>query len=389
MEVIPSASRLVNSLRDIGYAPTEAIADIVDNSIAAKAKNVWIELFFEGHDTKISIADDGHGMSKRELVEAMRFGTEKDYSDDLLGKFGLGLKTAALSQGKTLSVTSKRKGKNTVSYSWDLEHIQNTNEWSLTIPDKEFSFRRICPTLKSGTVVTISKLDRILSYKNPNGAFARKSVNRLCRHLELHLSMIFHRFIDGEKARKVKIYLNGNKLDSWDPFQRHEPKTINVEKNSFSLSGKKVSADGYVLPSKNQFSTEEAFNAASGPNGWNMQQAGGWSRLRTPDEHLKLARIALDFTPDLDEEFQVNVSKMKVAIPQDISNDLKSYCAKMAKEAEKRYRKSSESAGSQRTIQKKWSSYQIEAGILKLTSDNEKDRIKNLFDKFRELYEEK
>jgi hypothetical protein len=86
----------------------------------------------------------------------------------------------------------------------------------------------------------------------------------------------------------------------------------------------------YVLPSKENFSTYDAWRKASGINDWNSQQGfyiyranrliqnGGWNRLRTKDEHTKYVRIALDFSPDLDEEFKINISKMQVQLPKQI-----------------------------------------------------------------------
>src|SRR5437868_6367146 len=102
-EVVPSARRLIKSLRDLGYDLQAAIADLVDNSIAAEATKVQVETHWEGDDSWIRITDDGIGMTLGELREAMRFGTRRDYFDDDLGRFGLGLKAASLSQSSHLT----------------------------------------------------------------------------------------------------------------------------------------------------------------------------------------------------------------------------------------------------------------------------------------------
>lgn len=102
IEVVPSAKRLIHSLRDIGYDLNHAVADLVDNSIAARAGRVDITFRFDGEDSWIRVSDDGIGMSGPEITEAMRFGSERDYDVADLGKFGLGLKTASLTVRSTL-----------------------------------------------------------------------------------------------------------------------------------------------------------------------------------------------------------------------------------------------------------------------------------------------
>src|SRR5688500_10565403 len=98
IEVIPSAKRLMRSLRDMGYDFAQAVADVVDNSLEAKSTLVAIDVEFDGDDSWIRIADNGKGMKPEELREALRYGAEREYAEDDLGKFGLGLKTASMSQ---------------------------------------------------------------------------------------------------------------------------------------------------------------------------------------------------------------------------------------------------------------------------------------------------
>lgn len=58
--VPPNAAALIESLRAFGYSPQTAIADLVDNSIAAGSHNVWIELYWNGSESYILVGDDGH-----------------------------------------------------------------------------------------------------------------------------------------------------------------------------------------------------------------------------------------------------------------------------------------------------------------------------------------
>ena len=110
IEVIPSAKRLSESLRNMGYDFVRAVADIVDNSIQANSTEIIIEARFDGEYSWIRISDNGKGMSSEEITEAMRIGTMRDYDVGELGKFGLGLKMASLSQCTRFTVASRCKG---------------------------------------------------------------------------------------------------------------------------------------------------------------------------------------------------------------------------------------------------------------------------------------
>src|SRR6266508_359055 len=107
VDVTPSARRLTDSLRHIGYEFVTAVADLVDNSVAADARNVDLDIQFDGARSLVMIADDGVGMTKRELNEALRFGTRRSYGRGDLGRFGLGLKTASISQCRRLTVVTR------------------------------------------------------------------------------------------------------------------------------------------------------------------------------------------------------------------------------------------------------------------------------------------
>src|SRR5687768_16355260 len=107
IEVIPDARRHMRSLSDMGYDFAQAIADVVDNSIAAEATEVRIDIEFDGDESWVRIADNGAGMRPEVLKEAMRYGANREYDEDDLGKFGLGLKTASMSQCRRLTVASR------------------------------------------------------------------------------------------------------------------------------------------------------------------------------------------------------------------------------------------------------------------------------------------
>lgn len=364
LEVIPSASKLVNSLRNIGYEFTTAIADLVDNSLEANATSVKIDVEFLGENSFIRIADNGKGMNIEELREAMRLGSHHDFEkEDDLGKFGLGLKTASFSQCRSFIVASRseKNRKNINAFGWDLDEIEYSDKWEITKIDPGTLKDLIDHHLSDGpgTVVVWRKLDRILNMKYPDGEVAKKRLGSMCGELEDHLRMVFHRFLNGEvPGRTLRIYINNRKVLPWDPYCRQEENTqlfdsVKLDLNNNGKVGS-ITLQPYVLPHEKKFSSKDAFIEASGPKKWNRQQGfyiyrsnrmiqcGGWAGIRTIDEHLKLARISLDFTSYLDDYFNLNISKMQVKLPQDVKDQINEALNQVVKQANLTYRKKTE-----------------------------------------------
>ena len=355
-QIIPSAARLTNSLRDLGYEFVNAVADLVDNSVAVGARRVTITIHFEGTDSWVRIADDGTGMTGVSISEAMRLGTARDYEDADLGKFGLGLKTASLSQCRMVSVASRTDPHRATieARRLDLGHVTETDRWEIIHLSRQDRPEILTAPLQgsTGTVVLWEDLDRVLNRRDPWGGWAQRHLLSLAERLEVHLGMVFGRFISGEarRRRKLVITVNGNVVEPWDPFVRSEPKVEPLPEREFPVGGGLVRFRPFVLPAQRSFSSDGAWRRASGPRQWNLQQgfyiyradrmiqAGGWSRMRSADEHTKLARAALEFWPDLDEAFEINISKMRVRLPEELREQLGNPVTQLVKRAQEKYR---------------------------------------------------
>ena len=368
IESVPGARRLVSSLRDLGYDFVQAVADVVDNSIAAGASKVAITLTFSGPDSWVRIVDNGKGMSGPELTEAMRYGTERTYDGLDLGKFGLGLKTASLSQCRKLSVASRcnTSERRIEVRCWDLDHVLSTNKWEMINVTAAKRDERLAESLLQGigTVVLWEGLERVLKYRVSWGVKANQGFLVLAERLDEHLAMVFHRFLSGQAKRKKKlsIWINGSPVAPWDPFARDEARTEALQEQEFEVSATDrngiVSFQPFILPSRQMFSSEAEFQRYAGPAKWNYQQgfyvyradrmiqSGGWSRMRAPDEHTKLARIAINFYSDLDTAFAINVAKMSVTLPSDLKDQMASQVESVVKRAKAVYNKEPESSQS-------------------------------------------
>lgn len=359
-KVAPSAARLTESLRDIGYDFPTAVADIVDNSVAAGATRVEIEICFDGSASWVSIADDGRGMSHQGLEEALRFGSRRDYDRGDLGRYGLGLKTASLSQCRAVTVVSRLRGAaKTAARTIDLDIIAEEDDWLIAHPpnsDEHISRARGL-VIEGGTVVIWQKLDRVLPERNPDGGWARRRVEALAGKTAEHLSMVFHRYLEGHSGEALTVTVNGNKIDPWNPFAPSEPHRYEFAPQRFEINVGEatgvVTLHGYVLPSRDRFSSLGEFERQSGPLNWNRQQGlyiyradrlvqwGGWGGVRGIDEHTKLARAALEFDTDLDLAFHIDVAKMRVSIPPQLRQMLEKPINELCARADDSYRKTS------------------------------------------------
>lgn len=360
--VTPSAARLTDSLRDIGYDFSSAVADLVDNCITAGATEVNIVIEFDGESSRVFISDNGRGMTINGLTEAMRFGSRRSYGTGDLGRYGLGLKTASLSQGRCLTVVTRTSAGRRViqTRQLDLDLVAEFDDWLIVEPERTEVIERARNLLEDGpgTVVIWEKLDRVVPGKNAAGGWARRRFETLQQKTAEHLAMVFHRFLGGEViGERLVITVNGQKLLPWDPFARSESGTQELVEQVFEIEHGDavglVTLRRYVLPGRDQFSSPAEFERLSGPLKWNRQQGlytyragrlvqwGGWAGIRSIDEHTKLARASLEFDTDLDAAFNINVAKMRVALPSQLRHMIERPINEVCSLADDMYRKSS------------------------------------------------
>lgn len=363
IDVTPSARRLTESLRDIGYDFVAALADLVDNCVSANATEVDIRIDVESDDPWLIIADNGDGMTQAGLNEALRFGTRREYGSGQLGRYGLGLKTASISQCRRLTVVTRRSLNNCriSAQCLDMDHIAATDRWELIDKPVDSVAYRALDWLGQGpgTVVVWEHLDRVIPASRVGTAWARRRMRQLADRSREYLGMVFHRYLEGDAARylPLTISVNGEKATPWNPFAPLEERRLELPLQQFEVST--GSASGvvtlrrYVLPPRRLFSSLEEFERLSGPKKWNRQQGlyvyragrliqhGGWSGIRAQDEHTKFARASLEFDTELDEMFQINVAKMRVAIPPEVRTMLERPVHDLCHQADSAYRRES------------------------------------------------
>lgn len=332
VQQIPPAIALINGIRAIGYNFSTSVADIIDNSIAAKAKNIDIFSDPLADIPYFCVLDDGIGMDENELSNAMIFGSDRSNKivNELdLGRFGLGLKSASLSQCRELIVVSKRHNEiNAMSY--DLEVIEKSNDWNLLIYEQNEI--RTLPRIESlynydsGTMVIWRKFDKIKdAAKNFDESF-RAMVSDAKKHVEL----VFHRFYDD-----ITINFNYDRIGKIDPFLTCSiPRTQKGRTDSIHMDNETILVTPYILPYQNSLTIDEKKILGSPKSIYDDQGFyiyrnkrliiwGSWLRMTMRNELTKLARIQVDIPSSLDNQWSMDVKKSTAKIPDKIKDLIK------------------------------------------------------------------
>lgn len=342
MVLNPHPSALLKSLRSIGYTLETALADVIDNSITANAESISVRFMWNSGSPWVAIRDDGNGMNSNDLIEAMRFGSRdpaeiRDPKD--LGRFGLGLKTASISQCRKLTVLSSQN-KSISGCEWDLDEIglQNGGGWKIKLFDEEniegeelslSQLKECIGDKESGTVVLWRKLD--------GDVVAQES--RFSEAMDLarvHLETVFHRFlVPGQGKRRIKIDFNGNQLTAFDPFGAADcPARQELQAERIPIEGEVVEIQPYVLPHRNKVTIND-YEKYAGEEGYVQNQGfyvyrnnrliikATWFRLIKKEELNKLVRVRVDIPNSLDHLWKLDVKKSQATPPEAVRKELK------------------------------------------------------------------
>ena len=337
----PKAFSLISSTRHIGYSVEAAIADLIDNSIAAQANKIQI-LFDNSTKPYIVILDNGCGMSEAELTSAMQYGSAEPgqtRSENDLGRYGLGLKTASLSQCKKMTVVSV-KGKEYSARRWDLNYIENhKNEiWPLIELDsdewKDLPGAGILLQMQNGTAVIWQDIDF-------GGTYDKVTFDDVMYETSEHLALVFHRFLRGEdNLKKISIIINGKSLEPKDPFlQYSEGNVLGHQCKATQPLGngkERIYLQAFILPHDKELSDTQKLLLGSGKGlrrtqgfyiyrGKRLITYGNWFGIKTQGEFFKLSRILVDIPNTLDIKWSLDVKKSIAIPPRQILDGLRAY----------------------------------------------------------------
>lgn len=358
----PSPIALIESLRSIGYTIETALADIVDNSISAKASNIEVSFLWDEYTPWIAILDDGHGMSVDELRAAMRFGSlsprEKRAKNDL-GRFGLGMKTASISQCRNLTVCSKAGGKISACQ-WDLDRIadNNSDDWMLSVLDdqaiaQDEHLNELATghfkNKDSGTIVLWRHLDATMA--GADATDGERKFSELMGGARSHLETVFHRFLSPNKGQKsVHMAFNNSDLTAFNPFGPPIPARQEKQLEKITIHGETINIQPYILPHPNKVSKSE-YEKYAGVGGYLQNQGfyvyrnrrlivkATWFRLIKKEEFNKLIRVQIDIPNSLDHLWAINVHKSQVTPPEVVRKELKKIIQRISGAGKQVYRR--------------------------------------------------
>lgn len=353
LNLAPRPSSLVESLRSIGYTLETALADIIDNSVGASAENVAVQFRWNNGKPWIAVIDDGDGMSPDELIEAMRLGSQsptilRDPND--LGRFGLGLKTASISQCSHLSVVTKQEG-SLCGCVWDLDAVTKSDspDWGASFLDE----KSIASELQLKTLVTEflagQKKGTIVLWRNLLGhlcdtgsALNEKAFSEAMDAAKNHLETVFHRYLAPEHGRRaVEMTFNGTELDAFDPFGRSHLARQELTSHPIFVQGERIMVQAYVLPHHSKIPKSE-YQRFGGVEGYLQNQGfyvyrnrrlivkATWFRLIRKEELNKLIRVRIDIPNTMDRLWRLDVKKSQADPPEAVRSELRRVIEKIA-----------------------------------------------------------
>ena len=364
--VLPDATRTLNGLAHQGYTPQTAIADIVDNSIAANASKIDIK-FAEQFDGSVvvSISDNGIGMSLETLKAAMQIGSSSSLANSSLSVYGMGMKTASMSFSRKFSVVTRDSSGIASEASWDIDS-QIENPWTIEIGIASKSRQKMLSDFlledQSGTIVIWERADfkdAVLDHRKIRGR--KPVVKNIQGEVQQYLSMVFHRFLTGKDygISPVEISFNGVPLVPWCPYDADflsdqwkvvtDHFLIEIE-----LDGKPVEVP-YSMTTYVIYGKEEADSDLNKRSDLGMKTQGiypyrenrllqspDWLNVMTFHPDYNTMRVVLELDPRLDGVTRTDMKKSGLTLPpqmwEDIGQKLKTYASHVKGNAKDRKR---------------------------------------------------
>jgi hypothetical protein len=344
----PSAD-IADAVTSADYSIEAALADLVDNSIDAGATAVLIRVV--GSSDRVShvlIADDGRGMNADQLKTAMSFAKRRNYGASDLGMYGLGLKSASLSQCSTVTVSTQAKNDEPVGRQWTLAKARSG--WRCGILSKESAANILAATFtgrarsrKSGTVVRWDGV-KIFQKTTETASAAYSAFQKRCAD---YLGLVFHRFLESGRLSIVIEYLNEGvpNIDEGRPFVGLSKQVAPLNPFAYSQSGDdsfpsifkfkygtlSFAAQAHVWPkSTKKDPSYRLIGSIADRQGIyfyrsnRLVQFGGWNGYRSGNEpHGSLARVAIDLPTANVDSLRIRYSKAGVDVPPEFTQALK------------------------------------------------------------------
>lgn len=311
-EIPPNAAKTLAALREMGYGSFDAVMDLIDNSIDAKATKIVVQVkdLGKGKDrppgVTIAIYDDGKGMDEETLAEALRLGSDTKHEETKdLGKYGMGLVTASISVARRVTILTREEGKQAFEADFNLDTIAAVNKFLIHIgPARATSTAVVDQIGQRGTLVRLENIDRI----------SDTNVARFAANLRQRLAQVYRHFL----KNGLVLSVNDKRVRPSDPLMRDHPETVVVLETELDLGGGlKAALVAVELPDLGQQAELQAGILPSNGgiyvirNGREIMEAQtfGFYKHHHTYSHF---RAELSFSGALDSLFHVDVKKASI-----------------------------------------------------------------------------
>lgn len=360
----PNPEFLIKSIAEQGYSLETSLADLMDNSISAKANKIEVLIDTDSEPFKLFLADNGQGMTEEELSRNMQFPSnspEHSRSNSDLGRFGLGMKTASFSQTRKFTVLSKKEGE--MKYhgrTWDVDFLK-ANGWKIIINSDEevarlmFQYHQLSKDFlkrfdeyEPNTIVIWEGLYKFESYlKEGNRKDALK--REITEVTSDYLALVFHRFME-KSINPLKIRINNTIVSPFNPFPEEEKDFRQIEPKQSAFRSDVIKIEGFVLPSRSITESKQSltkwttrYRGLMDMEGLYIYRAnriilfGGWNGIVKKAPRLQLARLRVEVGNSVDHLLHLNVAKSQIVVPHELRNAFEDYIGELKIEAEREY----------------------------------------------------
>ncbi len=369
---IVQVDRALESWRDAGFDLAAAIGEPVDNSQEAAATIIKVDTF-RHRKTKdveaITFADNGHGIRPEILAKVLSLGFSTRYgARSGLGRFGVGLKLAALSVARRVDIYTRPIGDNNIYHTYlDLDEVAKGDQEHIKaskIDEFPTDFAHLLNgedgPFQSGTLLVWSKVDRL----RHQGAYG-ESIDEKLGELMAFLARAYRQFIDSG----LTITLNGKRVLPQDPlFQLDNPlaqeklgedlKGDIIDQTTIEINGHPVDVQVSLCPREYRYREGDGGTVDKNKRDITFlripQNQGKISILRNGREIYynlvprmlprgvdKIDRyigIQVSFPAELDEYFQVRHVKRGAEPVKKLRKELREWLARPVKAARQRLR---------------------------------------------------
>jgi anti-sigma regulatory factor (Ser/Thr protein kinase) len=348
-KVVPHDPKLADLVSQVDYEMAAAIAELLDNSIDAGAKNLLIRFVrTKGRLKEILVIDDGKGIDEKDFDKAMTYARQREYESNDTGMFGIGLKSSSLAIADELYVYSHVPRKNSSGRCWTKESAKKQELYIIPSDQADEMFQAINPSLpwenyKSGTIVRwvkVKDFERIVDSAEFDAYASREMIK-----IENRIGLLFHRLLESE-GRSLQIYLDIQDQETGQIFAQRTIKPINPFK--YPKTGCKGYPKKFVIKVGNR-KTVEAI-AHIWPKGMKSKEfkiprdnhagaaesqglyiyrndrllvAGGWKGLKNPEAHQSLARMEINIDSSVTDSVEVSFNKANVNFPGSVATAIK------------------------------------------------------------------